>query len=123
MTTADLQRYVKTENHQGAYELRIYDVAPGKMDRLFDMFRTLVLPMLGDYGVVPERFWTAPDESRLYYIVRHESVDAIAANWKNFYADSRWIEGFPAHTNGDRYVLANQSIPLVAITDLLPTDG
>ena len=103
-----------------AYELRIYTVAADRMPVLRSIFHDLVIPMLSDYSIESVGYWSTPDECKLYYIVRHESQDAIAENWDRFHADPRWKPGLAAREQGETVVEATQSVPLLGIEGLPP---
>jgi predicted SnoaL-like aldol condensation-catalyzing enzyme len=103
-----------------AYELRIYDIAPGQMDLIQTIFRDLVTPLMPEYGIEGVGYWATPDGTRLYWVVRHSSQDVIAANWDRFHADPRWAERLPAFERGRTVVTGTQSVPLVGVAALPP---
>jgi hypothetical protein len=76
------------------YELRIYHVAPGKIDDLVARFRDHTMKLFADHGIKSVAYWTALDEpvknSTFFYILEHPSREAAAANWKAFQADPEW---------------------------------
>ena len=103
-----------------AYELRIYKVAEGRMPILRNIFQELVLPMLSEYTIESVGYWTTPNSRTLYYIVRHESLDAIVGNWDRFHADPRWKPGLAAREQGEAVVEATQSVSLLSMEGLPP---
>ena len=49
-----------------AYELRIYQVAPGKMDAIQAAMRGVMTPLMRDYSMEPLQFFAAPDGATIY---------------------------------------------------------
>lgn len=75
------------------YELRIYHVAPGKMDAINRRFADHTLKLFPDHGIKVSQFWVdATGEERLYYVCDFPSREAMAAAWKSFQNDQRWID-------------------------------
>jgi NIPSNAP protein len=76
------------------YELRIYHVAPGKLDDLLARFRDYTDKLFAKHGMKSLAYWTALDEpvksSTFFYILEHPSHEAAAANWKAFQDDQEW---------------------------------
>ncbi len=101
-----------------AYELRIYDVAAGMMPTMRRIFHDLVLPMLSDYAIESVGYWSTPEERKLYYVVRHESLEAIVGNWDRFHDDPGWKRGLAERVEGRTVVEATQSVPLLGIEGL-----
>lgn len=104
-----------------AYELRIYQIAPGKMRLIEDIFRELAAPMMPEYSIESVGYWSTPDESMLYYVVRHDRLDLIVGNWERFHADPRWQPGLDAW-DGQTAVTDVKSIPLVGLPTLPPAN-
>ena len=76
------------------YELRIYHVAPGKLDELLARFRDHTIAIFARHGMKSVAYWTPVDEPQkgntLIYILQHPSRGAAAANWKSFQDDAEW---------------------------------
>ena len=76
------------------YELRIYQVVPGKLDSLVARFRDYTDKLFAKHGINSIAYWTALDEpvksSTFFYILEHPSREAAAANWKAFQDDPEW---------------------------------
>jgi NIPSNAP len=76
------------------YELRIYHVAPGKLDSLVARFRDYTDKLFAKHGMKSLAYWTALDDpiksSTFFYILEHPSRAAAAANWKAFQDDQEW---------------------------------
>lgn len=105
-----------------AYELRIYQIAPGKMKVIQSIFSELVVPMLPDYGIESIGYWSTPDETTLYYVVRHASLAVIHENWDRFHADPRWKPGLTEREQGQTVVTRTESVPLVGMAGLPPSN-
>ncbi|MFD2614437.1 NIPSNAP family protein [Paenibacillus gansuensis] len=76
------------------YELRIYDINPGKMKVILDRFRDHVIELFNKHNMNITLFWEDLDDSsnRLYYIVEHASMEARNLNYDRFRNDPEWIE-------------------------------
>ncbi len=76
------------------YELRVYLAAPGKLNDLLARFREHTMKLFETHGMRNVAYWTPLDEpgksTTLYYILRHPSREAAAANWKAFQDDPEW---------------------------------
>ena len=106
-----------------AYELRVYQIAPGKIGVIQEIFRDLVIPMLPEYSIESVGYWAAPDDATLYYIARHDSLNVIDENWKRFHADPRWAPGLAARERGQTVVTDTKSVPLVGIPGTPPANN
>jgi hypothetical protein len=76
------------------YELRIYHTYEGRLDDLLKRFRDHTMALFEKHGIKNVAYWTPTDDplkgKTLVYILRHESREAAAANWKAFQADPDW---------------------------------
>ncbi len=76
------------------YELRIYHVVPGQLDKIVARFRDYTDKLFAKHGMKSVAYWTALDEpvksSTFFYILEHPSREAAAANWKAFQDDPEW---------------------------------
>jgi len=76
------------------YELRIYHANPGKLESVVARFRNDTDRLFAKHGIKSVAYWTALDEptksSTFFYILRHPSREAAAANWKSFQDDPEW---------------------------------
>jgi hypothetical protein len=76
------------------YELRIYHVAPGKLNELLARFRDHTDKLFQRHGMKSVAYWTPVDEPQkgntLIYILQHPSREAATANWKAFQDDAEW---------------------------------
>lgn len=46
-----------------AYELRIYQIAPGKMDATQGVMRDIMAPLMREYAMDGFGFWATPDDA------------------------------------------------------------
>ncbi|MBM7568126.1 NIPSNAP family protein [Paenibacillus sacheonensis] len=76
------------------YELRIYDVSPGKMEAIIERFDNHVVALFAKHGMPIKQFWVDADDAnnRLYYVVEHRDMEARNLNYERFRADAEWIE-------------------------------
>jgi NIPSNAP len=77
------------------FELRVYHVAPGKMEALQARFRDHTNKLFEKHGMTIIGFWTPdkPEEAdkTLYYILAYPSKDAREKSWKAFREDPDWV--------------------------------
>jgi hypothetical protein len=76
------------------YELRIYDVYPGKMEAIQDRFRDHVIQLFLKHGMKITQFWEDIEEAnnRLLYVVEHDNMELRNLNYDRFRNDPEWIE-------------------------------
>jgi hypothetical protein len=76
------------------YELRVYHTFDGKLDDLLARFRDHTLTIFKRHGIESVGYWTPIDDPlkgrTLFYMLRHPSRDAAAANWAAFKEDPEW---------------------------------
>lgn len=76
------------------FELRIYQAAEGKLEKLDARFRDHTIKLFDKHGIESVAYWHAIDPpmsaDHLFYIVRHESREAAKANWPAFGKDPAW---------------------------------
>ena len=76
------------------YELRKYEVAPGRMDELHERFEKHTLRLFEKFGIKPVAFWTSAtneDKNYLTYLLCFESLDAQKRAWDLFMNDEERI--------------------------------
>ncbi|QHW34120.1 NIPSNAP family protein [Paenibacillus rhizovicinus] len=75
------------------YELRVYEVHPGKMKALLDRFENHTIALFAKHGMRITQFWEDLDEknNRLYYVVEHDSLDIRNLNYERFRNDPEWL--------------------------------
>ncbi|MDD9268329.1 NIPSNAP family protein [Paenibacillus sp. GCM10023248] len=76
------------------YELRIYDVVPGRMQDLLDRFSHHTLDLFKKHHMKVTNFWVDADESRnkLYYVFEHENRASRERNFQAFLEDREWLD-------------------------------
>ena len=78
------------------YELRTYQVVPGKMKNLNDRFANITVPLFEKHGMKVIGFWeTAIGEAtttELIYILAFEDLGHYQQAWDAFIADPEWQE-------------------------------
>ncbi|WP_336773430.1 NIPSNAP family protein [Paenibacillus sp. MMO-58] len=74
------------------YELRIYDVVPGRLHALLDRFEHHTIGFFNKHGMRVPDFWVDADASknRLYYILEHPNMASRERNFQAFMADLEW---------------------------------
>lgn len=84
------------------YEMRIYSVAPGKMDALLARFANHTEALFARYGIRTRGYWIPRENPKnlLIYMVEHDSVEAAEKNWDTFRADKDW-QRIKAETDAD----------------------
>ena len=101
---------------QHVYELRMYNVNPGKMDALKDRFRDHTDALFKRHNMKSIGYWVpedAPASQNLFvYILEHPSRQEAEKNWAAFQADPEWQKvKADSETNGplaahiDRYFM------------------
>ncbi|WP_219834211.1 NIPSNAP family protein [Paenibacillus sp. R14(2021)] len=74
------------------YELRIYQVAPGRLQAILDRFNEDTIDLFAKHNMKVTNFWVDADESkdRLYYVLEHPDMAARERNFEAFMADPEW---------------------------------
>ncbi len=108
------------------YELRIYHVAPGKIEALIARFRDHTMKLFANHGIKSVAYWTALDEpvksSTFFYILEHPSREAAAANWKAFQDDPEW-KSVKAKTEENGKLVDSIDSTFLTLTDFSPRLG
>ena len=76
------------------YELRIYEVFPGKMAALHRRFAEVTVPLWKQLGVEIVGFWTTsigPSHNQLVYILAFDSLAQREQIWERFKSDPAWL--------------------------------
>ncbi|MDQ0878440.1 hypothetical protein QFZ77_007099 [Paenibacillus sp. V4I3] len=76
------------------YELRIYQVVPGRMQAILNRFRDDTIRIFAKHDIKVTNFWVDVDESkdRLYYVLEHLDAASRERNFQAFLEDSEWLE-------------------------------
>lgn len=78
------------------YELRIYHVAAGCIEKLHRRFENITLELFKRHGIQVFDFWTSvPIDSdsphQLVYMLVYKNQEVHQQNWAAFIADPEWI--------------------------------
>ena len=76
------------------YELRIYQVTPGRLDDLNRRFETTTLRLWEKYGFRQVGFWTTvigESNNILYYMLQWESLAEREKKFNAFVVDPEWL--------------------------------
>jgi NIPSNAP len=76
------------------YELRIYQVSPGKMPALLQRFEKFTLEIWKKHGIRQGGFWTTmigESSQQLTYMLAWESLAERDQKWTAFAADPQWL--------------------------------
>lgn len=77
------------------FEMHIYHVVPGRLNRLMSRFRDHTLELFDKHGLTSVAYWlTEEPETKLVYILAADSPDAAEAGWAALFADPRWTRAF-----------------------------
>src|SRR5438105_4437560 len=103
------------------YELRVYDVVPGKLAALNDRFANVTIAFFEKYGINVVGFWTdeVGTSNRLTYMLAFENADHRAKAWAAFRTDQERIAKF-AETERDGPLVAKVTNTLMAPTKYSP---
>jgi len=76
------------------YELRIYQVVPGRMQAILDRFRDDTIKIFAKHNMKVSSFWVDADETknRLYYVLEHPDAVSRERNFKAFLEDQEWLD-------------------------------
>jgi hypothetical protein len=79
-------------------ELRIYEVAPGRFERLKQRFAELALPLFDRHGIKVEGPWWFEDEgrTRIVYLMEWNATTEKDERLAAFRSDPEWVEGLAA---------------------------
>ncbi|HVS35329.1 MAG TPA: NIPSNAP family protein [Gemmataceae bacterium] len=109
---------------QRVYELRTYNIAPGKADALHARFRDHTLKIFEKHGMKVEGFWKPLDdkaaEETLVYLLSFPSKDAADKAWKDFGADPEWKQ-VKNDSEKDGKLVTNVDSVFLTPTDYAPS--
>lgn len=76
------------------YELRIYQVVPGRMQAILNRFRDDTIRIFAKHEMKVTNFWVDADETRdrLYYVLEHRDAASRERNFQAFLEDQEWLE-------------------------------
>jgi len=75
------------------YELRIYQVNPGKLDALYRRFSDHTFRLFKRHGIKVVSFWIdAEGKDAIYYVLEYKDKEEKAKLWARFTSDPEWIQ-------------------------------
>jgi hypothetical protein len=77
------------------YELRTYTVVPGRMPAMLKRFRDHTTKLFEKHGMTNIGYWTPEgkeSETKLIYLLAHDSKEASDKSWNGFRTDPDWIK-------------------------------
>jgi hypothetical protein len=80
---------------QQVYELRTYTVLPGRMPAMLARFRDHTTRLFEKHGMRNIGYWTpqGPEaETKLIYLLAHDSKEAADKSWQAFRDDPEWMK-------------------------------
>ena len=105
------------------YELRVYHLNEGKLPLILDRFKNKERPIFARCGMHEIAYWVPVSGdipvNTLVYMMRHKSLDAAAASWKQFQADPELI-AVKAETEKDGAFVNKHDITFLKLTDFSP---
>jgi len=108
----------------GAFELRTYTAAPGKLEALHARFRNHTNRLFAKHGMKIVGFWVPIDKDKgadntLVYLLRYPDRAAREKAWEDFRKDPEWIAARDASEASGKIVDKVDSVMLTA-TDYSP---
>jgi NIPSNAP len=105
------------------YELRVYDVVPGKLASLNDRFENVTLAFFEKHGIKVVGFWTdvIGTSNRLTYMLAYEDLAHREKAWTAFAGDQERLARF-AETERDGPLVARVTNTLMAPTKYSPME-
>ncbi|MEA1786049.1 NIPSNAP family protein [Arenibacter sp. GZD96] len=101
------------------FELRTYYCLPDKLDDLHARFRDHTLKLFEKHGMANIVYWLTDEkdgaQSKLVYLLAHQSMDAAKASWENFRTDPEWIRARDASEVDGKIVEKVESLYLKAL--------
>lgn len=103
------------------FELRVYHIAPGKEQDLFDRFRNHTLKLFARHGITSIGYWMPvdPADQRLHFLLKYPSREAREASWKAFMADPAWQAAHRA-SEANGALVEKAENPFLVLTDYSP---
>jgi hypothetical protein len=103
------------------YELRIYDVMPGKLPALNERFAKITGGFFEKHGIKQIGYWTdvVGISGRLTYMVAFEDMAHRESAWASFIADPERVAAF-AETEKDGPLVARIENKIMRPTDYSP---
>lgn len=104
------------------YELRVYEVVPGRMPALHDRFAKITHGMFEKHGIRVVGYWTdvIGRNDRLTYLVAWADLADRERRWTAFATDPEWIAA-RNQTEADGPIVARVSNTILQPTPYSPT--
>ena len=79
---------------RGIYQLRIYEVSPGKREIFHNRFKNHALRIMKRYDFKVIALWKSSSvaDFEFIYLLKWPDVEVMDRQWKLFLADDEWIE-------------------------------
>jgi len=103
------------------YELRIYDVIPGKLAVLNERFATTTVNVFERHGIKVVGFWTdvIGVSNRVTYMVAFADMDARERLWRETLSDPELVQSF-AESEKDGPLIARMTNTIMHPTSYSP---
>lgn len=103
------------------YELRIYDVIPGKLQALNDRFANTTLRIFEQHGIKVVGFWTdaVGVSNRLTYLVAFDDAGQRDRAWRETLSDPELVQAF-ADSEKDGPLIATMTNTILRPTAYSP---
>lgn len=86
----------KADKHPMVFELRTYTCYPGRLPALMNRFRQHTTRLFEQHGMKNVVYWTTVEEggeqSKLVYLLAHDSAEAAKHSFESFGKDPSWIK-------------------------------
>ena len=95
------------------YELRVYDIMPGKMADINARFANVTTKMFAKHGIRVVGFWdnVVGPSNQLIYMLAWESLAEREQKWNVFMVDPEWLQARAAsEENGPLVARATNTI-------------
>jgi len=89
------------------YEMRSYEVVPGKMPEVHARVQNHTIRFMQKHGIEPVGFWEAAvgESGVLHYIVKFDDFTHFERSWASMRADGEWLRVL-AESNKDGQTVA-----------------
>jgi NIPSNAP len=103
------------------YELRIYDVVPGKLQALNDRFANTTVRIFKKHGITVVGFWTdvVGVSNRITYMVAFDDLAHRDAAWRETLSDPELVHAF-AESEKDGLLIERMTNTLMRPTSYSP---
>jgi hypothetical protein len=110
---------VKLTGDDHLFELRTYYCNPGKLENLNARFRDHTLKLFEKHGLTNLPYWFTEEkdgsQSKLVYLLAHDSAEAPKKSWADFITDPEWIRVRDASEVDGKLLVKVESLYLKAL--------